>query len=116
MTLLGARVVAACVLAACAVAAHGQVYKCTDASGRTTYADAPCTASGSTRLTIQPDAKSGVANATACEQLLDETRRLAAEADRDARRGRPKNAANAKRHQALTAQYQHRCAGISRSR
>jgi len=116
MTLLGARVVAACVLAACAVAAHGQVYKCTDASGRTTYADAPCTASGSTRLTIQTDAKSGVANATACEQLLDETRRLAAEADRDARRGRPTNAANAKRHQALTAQYQHRCAGISRSR
>jgi hypothetical protein len=105
---------AACVLLVAASAAHAQVYKCTDASGRTTYADAPC-ASGSKPLTIQPDAKANVANATACEQLLDETRRLAAEADRDAKRGRPKNAANAKRHQALTAQYQRRCVGISRS-
>ena len=115
MTVRAARGVVACVLAACAVVAHGQVYRCTDAAGRTTYADAPC-AAGSKPLKIQPDAKAGVANATACEQLLDETRRLAAEADRDARRGRPKNAANAKRHQALSAQYQHRCAGISRSR
>lgn len=115
MKLRAAPAVVACVLAACAAAAHGEVYRCTDAAGRTTYADAPC-ASGGKPLKIQPDANAGVANATACEQLLDETRRLAAEADRDTRRGRPKNAAKAKRHQALSAQYQRRCAGISRSR
>jgi hypothetical protein len=114
MRLPAGRVFGACALAACAVAAQGQVYKCADASGGTTYADAPCV-SGGKPLQLQPDAAGSAANATACEQLLDETRRLAAEADRDARRGRPKNAANAKRHRALTAQYQRRCAGIGRS-
>src|SRR6185312_11991796 len=67
--------------------AHGQVYKCQDGTGKTIYADAPCAAGGKP-LRLPNDAKGSMTDATVCAQLLDETRRLAAEADRDARRGR----------------------------
>ena len=93
---------------------HGQVYKCTDSAGKTTYSDAPC-ASGSKPLKLPDDAKGNATDPNMCAQLLDETRRLAAEADRDAKRGRTESASNAKRRQTLTRQYESRCAGIARS-
>lgn len=106
----------AIVFAVCATAsiAHGQVYKCTDGTGKTTYADAPCD-SGSKPLKLPNDAKGNAAGPTVCAQLLDETRRLAAEADRNAQRGRAESTHDAKRRQALTRQYERRCVGIARS-
>jgi hypothetical protein len=101
-------------LGAAAPVALGQVYKCTDGAGTTTYSDAPC-ASASKPLTL-PDATTGSAtNPNMCAQLLDETRRLAAEAERDAKRGRTESAGSAKRRQKLTQQYQARCAAIAPS-
>ena len=94
--------------------AHGQVYKCTDGAGRTTYSDVPCD-SGSRPVKLSDDAKGSSTNPHVCAQLLDETRRLAAEADRDAKRGRPESAHSLKRRQALTRQYEARCVGIARS-
>ena len=94
--------------------AHGQVYKCTDGAGKTTYSDAPC-ASGSKPLKLPDDAKGNATNPHMCAQLLDETRRLAAEADRDAKRGRTETTDSAKRRQAVNARYEARCVGIARS-
>jgi hypothetical protein len=94
--------------------AHGQVYKCTDGTGKTTYADAPCD-SGSKPLKIPNDAVGNAAGPGVCAQLQDERRRLAAEADRNAKRGRAESADSAKRRQALTRTYEARCIGISRS-
>ena len=93
---------------------HGQVYKCTDGTGKTTYADAPC-ASGSKPLKLPSDARGNATDPNMCAQLLDETRRLAAEADRDAKRGRTESTNNAKRRQSVTRQYEARCVGIARS-
>ena len=90
---------------------HAQVYKCQDANGQTVYADAPC-ASGGTPLRLQDATKQGAANPTACTQLLDETRRLAADA---AQRGKTASAANSKHRKSLEAEYQRRCAGITKS-
>jgi hypothetical protein len=94
--------------------AHGQVYKCTDSAGKTTYADAPCDSSGKP-LRLPSDTKGSATDPHVCAQLLDETRRLAAEADRNARRGRTESAQSAKRRQTLSRQYESRCVGISRS-
>ncbi len=94
--------------------AYGQVYKCTDGAGRTTYSDVPC-ASGSKPFKLPEDAQGKGTNPQVCAQLLDETRRLAAEADRDAKRGRTESAHSMKRRQALTRQYETRCVGIARS-
>jgi hypothetical protein len=94
--------------------AHGQVYKCTDGAGKTTYSDVPC-ASGSKPLKLPDDAQGKGTNPQVCAQLLDETRRLAAEAERDAKRGRAESAHSLKRRQALTRQYENRCVGIARS-
>jgi hypothetical protein len=94
--------------------AYGQVYKCTDSAGKTTYADAPCD-SGGKPLKLPSDGKGSGTDPHVCAQLLDETRRLAAEADRNARRGRTESAQGAKRRQALTRQYEARCVGIGRS-
>jgi hypothetical protein len=91
--------------------AHGQVYKCTDGTGRATYSDAPCD-SGSKPLKFPNDPKGNATDPNMCAQLLDETRRLAGEAARDAKRGRTEST---KRRQALTRQYEARCAGITRS-
>lgn len=93
--------------------AHGQVYKCTDGTGKTTYSNAPCEF-GSKPLKL-PNDSGNATDPNVCAQLLDETRRLAAEADRDAKRGRTKSADSAKRRQALTRQYEARCVGIARS-
>ena len=104
----------ACAICAMASIAHGQVYKCTDGTGKTTYADAPCD-SGSKPLKLPDDPKGNVTNPHMCAQLLDETHRLAAEAQRDAKRGRTESADNARRRQTVTARYEARCVGISRS-
>ncbi len=94
--------------------AHGQVYKCTDGTGKTTYSDAPCD-SGNKPLKLLHDANGTSANPNVCAQLLDETRRLAAEADRDVKRGRTESPHSVKRRQALARQYETRCVGIARS-
>jgi hypothetical protein len=103
-------------LAICATAsiARGQVYKCTDSAGKTTYADSPCD-SGGKPLKLPSDTKGRDTDPHVCAQLLDETRRLAAEADRNARRGRTESDQSAKRRQALSRQYEARCVGIHRS-
>ncbi len=103
-------------LAICTTAsiAHGQVYKCTDSAGKTTYADAACDSSGKP-LKLPSDATGAATDPHVCAQLLDETHRLAAEADRNARRGRTESTQSAKRRQALTRQYEARCVGIRRS-
>ena len=90
--------------------AHGQVYKCIDGTGKTTYSEAPCD-SGSKPLKLPNDAKGNATDPNVCAQLLDETRRLAAEANR----GRAESTNSAKRRQALTRQYEARCVGIARS-
>jgi hypothetical protein len=105
---------AAFVCFATASIAHAQVYKCADSNGKTTYSDAPCD-SRTKPLKLPNDADGKVTDANMCAQLLDETRRLGAEADRDAKRGRAEQSDNAKRRQALTKQYQARCIGIARS-
>src|SRR6266567_1972391 len=75
--------------------AHGQVYKCTDSAGRTTYADAPCDSKGKPlKLPIYPEP--AATDPHVCAQLLDERQRLAAEAERDARRGRAESTQSAK--------------------
>jgi hypothetical protein len=98
--------------------AHGQVYKCTDATGKTTYADAPCDA-GTKPLKLPEDPKASTinpaTNPSMCAQLLDETRRLKADAERSAKQGRSESADSVKRRQTLDARYHARCAGITRS-
>ena len=106
-----ARDAAAFVLCPIALGAHAQVYKCVDSNGRTVYSDAAC-ASGSKPLKLPDEANGRGTNPNVCAQLLDETQRLAAEADRDAKRGRTQSA---KRRKALNRQYEQRCVGIERS-
>jgi hypothetical protein len=103
-------------LATCVMASlvQGQVYKCTDGSGKTSYRDAPCDAAAKP-LKLPDDPKKSVTNPHMCAQLQDETRRLAAEAERDAKRGRAESSDNAKRRQTMNRRYEERCVGISRA-
>ena len=94
-------------LAAFGVTCDAQVYKCQDSAGKTVYADAPC-ARGGKPMALPNAPKDGSSNPTACNQLLDETRRLAADAKRV-------NGASAARRKTLQAEYQRRCAGIAKS-
>jgi hypothetical protein len=95
--------------------AHAQVYKCTDATGKTTYGDTACDAAAKPfKLPAEPTKGTGT-NPRVCEQLLDETRRLAAEADRTVSRGGKESAESLQRRQKVTKQYEQRCVGISRS-
>jgi hypothetical protein len=107
---------AALCIVACALTSvpAAQVYKCQDAGGRTVYADAPC-ASGGKPLRLQDPTTPTAPATSACGQLQDETRRLAAEAKRDAEGGRPVDATRAKRRETLVGEYQRRCVGISRT-
>jgi len=91
-----------------------QVYKCSDASGRVVYADAPCDASNRP-LKLPGEPTKGASSPVACAQLQDERQRLAAEAERNAARGRKESADSVKRRQSLTKAYEARCAGISLS-
>lgn len=101
-------------LFAAARSASAQVYKCKDAHGTTTYADAPCASQGKS-LKLPQSSNGGFNDATVCAQLQDEMRRLDDEAARDARRHAPKTPAGAKRKQTLLAQYHRRCAVITHS-
>ena len=113
-----ARALRASILIAAALAASdavAQVYKCTGADGRTVYADAPC-ASGGKPMKLPDAATPGRATMpSVCEQLQDERQRLAAEAERNAARGRKESADSVKRRRSLAKTYEARCAGISRS-
>jgi len=93
--------------------AQGQVYRCIDGNGRTTYGDAPC-AQGGHALKVPASASPGFGDATVCAQLQDEMRRLDADARR-AKQGTAKKADDSKRRQKLAAQYERRCAAIHRS-
>lgn len=106
----------AAVFSLCAIVsiADAQVYKCTDANGKTTYGDTACDGAAKP-LKLPEDPKKNNTNPRMCEQLLDETNRLNAEADRAAKRGAPESGDNAKRRVTMTKQYEARCAGISRS-
>jgi hypothetical protein len=105
---------AAVALCATASIAPAQVYKCTDANGKTVYGDTACDAAAKP-LKLPDDPKKNATNPRMCEQLQDETRRLEAEADRAAKRGAAESADNAKRRIAMKKQYEARCAGISLS-
>lgn len=94
--------------------AQAQVYKCTDATGKTTYSDAPCITGGKP-LALPNVAKGSSTDPQLCAQLQDETRRLASEADRDAKSGRKESTRSAKRRFEVTQQYEARCVGIARS-
>jgi hypothetical protein len=96
-------------------AAHAQVYKCTDASGKTTYGDAPCDAAAKPHKLPAEPTKGAATNPRVCDQLLDETRRLADEADLAVKRGGKESAEHFQRREKLTRQYEQRCVGISRS-
>lgn len=102
------------VIAVTASIAQGQVYKCADGSGVTTYSDVPC-ASGSKPYKLSDEPNRSSSNPNVCAQLLDETQRLAAEAERNAKRGRAESAKSLNHRQALTKQYETRCVGITRS-
>ena len=94
--------------------ARADVYKCKDSAGKTTYSDIPCD-TRSKPLKLTDPTKGDPTDPHMCEQLLDETNRLAAEADRNAQRGRTETTTSAKRRKELTRQYEARCVGISRS-
>ncbi len=106
-------IVALAILATASLA-WGQVYKCTDASGKTTYSDVACDAAAKP-LKLPEDPKTNVTNPHMCAQMLDETRRLDAEADRDAKRGRNESAEHAAQRQKMAKRYSERCVGIARS-
>ena len=106
---------AAMALLTIASAAHAQVYKCTDASGKTSYSDTACDAAAIPhKLPSEPTKGTGT-SPRVCEQLLDETRRLAQEAERTVSRGGKESAESAQRRRKVTKQYEQRCASISRS-
>jgi hypothetical protein len=114
-------IVVACVLVTWLPLAGAQVYKCTDATGRTSYGDAPC-AQGQKPLAIPNDPAPLGASAPAkgagapaggtpphvCAQMLDELNRLAAIRERT-------GSAPTSRAKSLTRQYEARCVGISRA-
>ena len=109
------RCTAALVICVAATLAHAQVYKCTDASGKTTYGDTACDAAARP-LKLPPEPTKGAPpDPRVCEQLLDETRRLAQEAERTVARGGKESAESLQRRQKVTKQYEQRCAAISRS-
>ena len=107
-------VAAALAMLAATPLAWGQVYKCTDATGKTMYSGAPCDAAAKP-LKLPEDPKTNVTNPHMCAQLLDETRRLDAEADRDAKRGRTETADHAQQRQKMNKRYSERCVGIARA-
>jgi hypothetical protein len=114
LLVLGGVCVLLAVLSGLPSIAQAQVYKCQDAAGKTTYSDSPCAQRGTT-LNVPNEAKGNASDGSVCAQLLDERRRLAAEAARDAKSGRAESASAAKRRQSLAQQYARRCIGITRS-
>jgi hypothetical protein len=97
-----------------ASAASGQVYKCTDAEGKTTYSDAACD-NAAKPLKLAEDPKANNTSPTMCAQLLDETRRLDADVDRDAKKGKAESAEHKAQRQKMAKRYSERCVGIARA-
>ena len=110
----GANLAIAFAICATVPVAHAHIYKCKDSAGKTTYSDIPCD-SGSKPLKLPDDSKAKT-DPHMCEQLLDETNRLAAEESRNTKATRAQRSETAKRRKALTRQYEARCVGISRSK
>jgi hypothetical protein len=110
----GLTTIAAIALFATASVAWGQVYKCTDASGKTTYSDAACD-NAAKPLKLAEDPKANNTSPHMCAQLLDETRRLDAEVDRDAKKGKPESAEHKAQRQKMNKRYSERCVGIARA-
>ncbi len=100
-------------LGAAGSSAWAQVYKCQQ-DGRTVYADAPCSR-GAAALKLPNDGAGSATGRTVCDQLADERRRLAGEAQRAANHGSREGAAHARRREWLARQYESRCVGIRRS-
>jgi hypothetical protein len=94
--------------------AWGQVYKCTDGEGKTTYSDSACD-NGAKPLKLPEDPKQSSTSPHMCAQLLDETRRLDADVDRDAKKGKPESAEHKQQRQKMTRRYSERCVGIARA-
>lgn len=94
--------------------AWAQVYKCTDASGKTTYSDTACD-NAARPLKLPEDPKQSNTSPHMCAQLLDETRRLDAEADRDTKKGKPESAEHKAQRAKMSKRYAERCVGIARS-
>jgi hypothetical protein len=105
---------AAMALFAIASAVWGQVYKCTDATGKTTYSDNACD-NAAKPLKLAEDPKQNATSPHMCAQLLDETRRLDAEADRDAKKSKPESADHKAQRQKMAKRYSERCVGIARA-
>jgi len=103
------------VLALIASVAHAQVYKCTDPSGKTVYSDTACDASAVPHKLPNEPMKGSGTNPRVCDQLLDETRRLAQEAERTVARGGKESAESLQRRQKVNRQYEQRCVSISRT-
>jgi len=106
-------IVALAIFAAAPVA-WGQVYKCTDAAGNTTYSGAPCDAAAKP-FKLPEDTRPAPGNQHMCAQLQDETRRLDAEKERDARRGRAESEEHAQQRQKMAKRYSERCMSITPS-
>jgi hypothetical protein len=101
-----ARVAVALAVAMAAALTSAQVYKCTDADGKTTYSDTQC-ARGGKALAIPNDPAPAATSGTVCAQMKDELARLAA--------GERAGTAPSPRRVSLSKQYAARCVGISRT-
>lgn len=112
---LATNIAFALALGAIATVTQAAVYKCTDSAGKTTYSDVPCDA-GSKPLALPDPTQARGTDPHVCAQLQDELNRLAAESDRNARRGKPESTSSANRRKALNRQYADRCVSVSRSR
>ena len=87
--------------------AYGQVYKCTDASGKTVYSDTQCQP-GSKPIKLPNEARE-TTTPQVCAELQDEIQRLTAASERS---GKPVS----NRAKNLKKTYRARCAGITLSR
>ena len=85
-----------------------------DLAGKTTYGDTACDAAAKPHKLPAEPTKATATSSRACDELLDETRRLAQEAERTVKRGGKESAESLHRRQKVTRQYEQRCASISR--
>src|SRR5436190_15975365 len=91
---LGVNLAVTLALCAAVSIAQAYVYKCKDSAGKTTYSDLPCD-SGSKPLKLPDGGKGKPTDPHMCEQLLDETNRLATETNRNAKMNRAQSSDNA---------------------
>ena len=94
--------------------AWGQVYKCVDAAGKTTYSSTACDAAAKP-YKLPEDPKATATNPNVCAQLLDEHHRLEAERTKDAQRGKAETSQHAEQRQKVAQRYSDRCLSVTRS-